>query len=65
MYPESGWWVLAYTKFGAKVAAFVLYDTYDNFRLWAPSRDMIGLIRDIDLEVVLGNADNSNELFSL
>ena len=37
MDPQSGWWILAYTEFAAKVAAFILFEVYDNCRLWGLS----------------------------
>lgn len=32
---ESGWWVVAYTELVRKTAAFVLFEGYDSYRLWA------------------------------
>lgn len=29
-----GYWVVGLTKFVAKMAAFVLFEAYDNFCLW-------------------------------
>ena len=39
--PQSGYWVIAYTEWVVKVAAFVLFDVYDSYRLWALSPAMI------------------------
>lgn len=59
---DSGWWVVAYTEMAAKTAAFVLFDAYDQFRLWALSSLMIEHIRALDLVAVLGNRQNADEL---
>ena len=64
-HPESGYWVVVYTEFVAQVAAFVLWDAYDNRRLWALSPDMIRFIRELDLSRVLGSAENFQELLRL
>ena len=47
------------------VAAFLPYDDYDNFRLLALSWNDVGLIRNLDLEVALGNAKIPKKLFRL
>lgn len=59
---DSGWWVVAYTEMAAKTAAFVLFDAYDQFRLWALSSLMIEHIRALNLVAVLGNGQNADEL---
>lgn len=58
---DSGWWVVAYTQMAAKSAAFILFDVYDQFSLWALSPHMIEHIRAFDLQAVLGNRQNANE----
>ena len=35
---DSGWWVVGYTEKTARTSAFVLFDAYDNFRIWKLSR---------------------------
>lgn len=47
--PKSGWWVVAYTAFAAKTAAFLLCEVYDSFHLWALSAEMIANIRALYL----------------
>ena len=61
MDPQSGWWVVAYTEFAAKVAAFVLFDVYGRFLLWALSRDCLVLFDNLDLSCILGNERNASE----
>ncbi len=60
--PSSGWWMVAFNGFAAKVAAFVIQDAYDKFRLWALPPRMIRIIRGLDLSRVLGTEDNQAEL---
>ena len=60
--PQSGWWVVAYTEFAAKTAAFILFEVYDSYRLWALSGVMIANIRALDLPRVLGSRANADEL---
>ena len=62
MDPQSGWWVVAYTEFAVKVAAFILMDAYDRFRLWALSPTLISQLLMLDLDGALGNAENAREL---
>ena len=61
MDPESGWWVVAYTEFVLRVAAYLLFDAYDNLRVWAMSPDMTRLLKEIDLVGPLGSEANSTE----
>ena len=63
--PQSGWWFLFYTEWAARVAAYVLWDAYDNCRLWALSPILIGFIRQLDLAQVLGSRSNADELIEL
>lgn len=65
MDPQSGWWVVAYTEFAVKTAAFILMEVYDNFRLWSLSPDMIGAIRSLDLTRALGCVENVRECLAL
>ena len=58
---ESGWWVVGYTEKTARTSAFVLFDAYDNFRIWKLSRKMIRFMRKLDLRLVLGSARNVEE----
>lgn len=52
---DTGWWVVAYTDFAANVAAFILYELYDQIRIWALSTTMVRYIRALDLMAVFGN----------
>ena len=61
MDPASGWWVVAYTEFAVKVAAFVLMDAYDRYRLWALSPTLITQLLRLNLDRALGNAGNVRE----
>jgi len=60
--PQSGYWVVAYTEWVVKVAAFVLFDVYDSYRLWALSPAMIEALGQLNLDQALGNRENAREL---
>ncbi|MEM9094860.1 MAG: hypothetical protein AAGC62_07800, partial [Pseudomonadota bacterium] len=60
--PSSGWWVVAFTEHAAKTAAFILFEAYDNFKLWWLSSRLIEGIRRLPLAEILGNQANANEL---
>ena len=60
--PQSGYWVVAYTEWVVKVAAFILFDVYDSYRLWALSPAMIEAIGQLNLDQALGNRENAREL---
>ena len=47
--PQSGWWVVAATEFAAKTAAFLLFEVYDNFRLWSVPQFLIDCIKTLPL----------------
>lgn len=59
---NSGYWRIAYTTFAACVAAYILFEVYDNYRLWALSRDLLRDIRKLDLVRVFGWEANFDEL---
>lgn len=63
--PGSLWWVVAYTEIAAETAGFILFEVFDNCRLWALRRDMIQRIRRLSLKTVIGNAGNARECLSL
>lgn len=63
--PSSGFWRIAYTEFAACVGAYILFEAYDNYRLWALSPDMIRDIRVLDLVRVVGSQRNADELLRL
>ena len=58
----SGWWSVLFTEWAARVAAYILWDAYDNYRLWALSPRLIGFVRNLDLSQVLGSRENENEM---
>lgn len=60
--PDSGWWVRAFTRHVDKIAAFIMMDAYDQYRLWDLSEDSIGFIGELDLLSILGNAENVTDL---
>ena len=62
---ESGWWTIFYTEHIARVAAFLLWDLYDNYRVWALSPRVIGFIRSLDLTYVLGGRQNYEEVLAI
>ena len=62
---QSGWWTVFVTEWAARVAAYVLWDAYDNCRLWALSATLIGFIRQLDLSQVLGSRANEREMLEL
>lgn len=52
--PSSGLWVVAYTEYMFRVVAFLLFEAYDNCRIWAVSRDFCHLAGELDLGPALG-----------
>ena len=62
---RSGWWTVAATEHAAKTAAFLLFEAYDNFKLWAIPQVLIDGIRRLPLARVLGNQANADELLRL
>lgn len=62
---NSGWWTVFYTEHVARVAAFLLWDLYDNYRVWALSPRVIALIRSLDLTYVLGGRQNFEEVLAI
>ena len=63
--PSSGLWVVFLSEWCAQVAMALLWDTYDNFRLfWLPPVVIAG-IRAVNLAQVLGSPANYRELLHL
>ena len=62
---ESGYWRLFFTEHAARVAAWVLWDVYDTFRLWYVPRRVRAAIRQLNLQYLLGAASNERELHRL
>ena len=50
---------------GVNVAAFLLWEAYYNYRVWAISPTLIGFIRQLDLTRVLGTQADAHELHQL
>ncbi len=62
---ESGWWVVAYTEYAARAAAWLLSEVYDSLLLWYVPPALIELMTSLDLSFVLGNQQNVEELRGL
>ena len=62
---ESGLWVVAFTEQECKVAAFLMFDVFDSFRLWWVSPTFIVAMKALDLSFVLGSQVNVEELYRL
>ena len=62
---ESGFWVVLYSEFAANVAAFLLWEAYDHYRVWALSPTLIGFIRRLDLTRVLGTRADADKMLQL
>ena len=62
---NSGWWVVVYTEYTARAAAFILSEVYDSLILWYVPPALRALIRSLDLSWVLGNESNVEELGGL
>lgn len=52
---------MAYAEFFVWVMAFLLFEAYDNVRIWPFSPDLCRLIRDLNLQPVLGTMNSVNE----
>lgn len=44
------------------MAAYILFESYDNYRLWPLIRALIRHIRELDLLCVVGSKKNSDDL---
>ena len=51
---RSGWWVVILTEFAANVAAFLVWEACDSFRLWWLPPKLIRGIRRLDTRQLLG-----------
>ena len=63
--PSSGVWAIFYTEWVAKVAAGLLWECYDNYRLWWIPEGISTYIREMNLSQVLGGKHNYEEVLSL
>lgn len=62
---NSGWWVVAYTEYAARAAAFLLSEFYDSLMLWYVPPALATVIRSLDLAFVLGSEESVRELHGL
>lgn len=62
---DSGWWVVCYTDFVCRTAAFLLADVYDSLRLWWIPRATIEACRSLDLSTILGSQANVTDFLEL
>lgn len=60
--PSSGWGLIAYTEIASKIAAFLLVQVYDCFRLWGIYLDMIASIKSLGLCRVFRYRANADEV---
>lgn len=56
--PRSGWWVIAYTEYTARTAAYIMFDVYDSYLLWDLLPTMLGFLETINLLPALGSQAN-------
>ena len=63
--PRSGVWVVVITEWVARVAAFILWEAYDIFRLWYIPPAIRGYANKLDLSFVLGSRENANEFLRM
>lgn len=62
MDPRSGHWVVGYTKFVTKKAAFILLDAIDNCRLCRLSCQTIDFLWKLNRKPILGSDRNIEKL---
>ena len=63
--PRHGLWVVFLTEWCVKVAATLLWEAYDCWRLWYLPPKLVEFMRLLDYTVPLGGADTDIELHSL
>ena len=65
--PESGYWAVFLTGWTCRVAATLLWEVYDTYRLFNLPRFLISTLesKNIDLACVLGSRENERELKEL
>ncbi|CDF32986.1 unnamed protein product [Chondrus crispus] len=63
--PRHGLWVVFLTEWCVKVAATLLWETYECWRLWFLPLKLIELMGLLDFTVPLGGADVDSEVHSL
>ena len=62
--PSSGVWVVFYTEWVAKVAAALLWEAYDNYRIFYLHPVIRESIKTLELGPVLGSPSNYQEVLS-
>jgi len=59
---RSGWWVVFWSEWAARVAASLLWDAFDNFRIWKIQPHVIHMMRQLELSGVLAGPENAELL---
>lgn len=62
---DSGYWVVFVTSWVAQFASFLLWEAYDQFRVWYVPHRVLEMMRVLDLSFVLGSEFNYRELRKL
>ncbi|PXF47025.1 hypothetical protein BWQ96_03215 [Gracilariopsis chorda] len=63
--PRSGLWSVVVSEWAVRVAAYILAEAYDQYRLWYIQPRVRAGIRSLDLLVPLGAEANVEEMLSL
>ena len=63
--PRHGLWVVFLTEWCVKVAANLLWEAYDCWRLWFLPPKLVELMRLLDYSIPLGGVDSDIEVHSL
>lgn len=58
MVPQSGYFVVGYTELLSQTIVFVLFDAYNNYRIWKFSRRMIASLRKLSVKPVSRRPQN-------
>ncbi|CAN8076692.1 unnamed protein product [Agarophyton chilense] len=59
--PHSGLWSVVLTEWAVRAAAYILWEAYDQYRLWYLPPRLRGYIRQLDLQLPLGGVNNADE----
>ncbi|CAN8073192.1 unnamed protein product, partial [Agarophyton chilense] len=63
--PNSGYWALVAAEWEARVAAHLLWDAHDHFRIWYIPPMLRTIMRQIDLVPALGSGSNVQDLYPI
>lgn len=63
--PRSGVWSVLVTKWAVRVAAYILAEVYDKYRLCYIQPRVWAAIRRLDMRVPLGGEENAEEMLAL